>query len=94
MSIQDDLSTVNKYLMRDLTSEEPTYIAFQRIAHSWQITQDELNNLKNIDEIAGNYKEVLELIVDYGCIGENARDMIKIAMKVLENEKDKYRDNN
>ena len=87
MSIQDDLSTVNKYLMRDLTPEEPTYIAFQRIAHSWQITQNELDNLEDIDEIAGNYKEALELIADCGCTGEDARDMIKIAMKVLENGK-------
>ena len=49
MSIQDDLSTVNKYLMRDLTPEEPTYIAFQRIAHSWQITQNELKKLKALE---------------------------------------------
>lgn len=40
--------------------------------------------IEEVEEERDKYKEALELITDYGCTGEDARDMREIAINALQ----------
>jgi len=61
MNIGEAKKKVNAYLLDSgLTCESPTYRAFTILCLGYDALQEQVNNLENIDEIAGQYRDLAD----------------------------------
>ena len=61
MNIGEAKKRINAYLLDSgLTCESPTYIAFTSLCVGYHSLQEQVNNLEDIDEVAGQYRDLAE----------------------------------
>ena len=63
---------LNAYLLDSgLDPEAPTYRAFVTLCLGYDALQEQVNNLEDIDEVAGQYRDLAEEAIDELCSTED-----------------------
>tara|TARA_R100000808_G_C2153015_1_gene162837 strand:- start:4511 stop:4792 length:282 start_codon:yes stop_codon:yes gene_type:complete len=72
MNIGEAKKRLNAYLLDSgLDPDTPTYRAFTILCLGYDALQEQVNNLEDIDEVAGKYRDLAEEAIDELCSTED-----------------------